>query len=239
MEEVEHGGPGGFGGFFVVLDGHSGESDDEGADWAVLVHEGVSGVGVDGDVVLDAELVEVLAQAVGLGGVEAIFASVGGDDGADAFEGFGLAGDGAVEVGGGADGGAGGVEDGESAAEAESGDGEARFVHVLAVGEPGSGGFDVVEGASAAAAQGLHGAADADGFESGSDGVEIGGEGDVAVVGEASGDATDVVVEAEDFVEDEDGGGVDRLSRWVWRGRRRGCRRLWGCGRIGWALGGS
>ena len=85
---------------------------------------------------LDIELFEVSAQPISLSNEHPIALAVAGEDGTDAFKRSLFAGNGAVEVGGSANRRASRIQDGKPAAHAKSGNRNARFVHLIARGQP-------------------------------------------------------------------------------------------------------
>ena len=150
----------------------------------------------------------------GGGGDAVVVAAVeGGDGGVDVFE-FAVVGRGAVEDGGGVEGGLGdGVVEGHAAAPAETdGDGfavgggllEGVVAGGVEIGDDDVG-FHAADGAGDIGAGGEgFGAAAVGAFA----GEEVGCDGDEAVGGELVGDGAGPVGEAEDFVDDEDDGGL-------------------------------
>ena len=110
---------------------HPRVADQEPLESLVIAHKRMSRAGIHPDIMPDAELIQVSAQASGLTGEDEVFLAVSGEYGTTTLKRLRFARHRAVEVRCYSDRGSSGVEDGEAAAQAESGYGLARFVDVV------------------------------------------------------------------------------------------------------------
>jgi len=204
VEEGDDAAAGVHGGFFVVADCFEAQHLKE-AVAAMVVHEGVAGVGVLLYVVGDEGAVKGRRQLIGYALFPRGQAAIAADDWAGGVEEiFDILGKRAAVVDAGSrEAVAGGEKQGEAATHAEADDTDAAITTWLGE-EPASGGFDVVEGGACAGGEVADDLADAD--QAAAFVIEVRGNGEKAGLGEPVGLIAVVLAHAKDIVEDDDAG---------------------------------
>ncbi len=202
-EEREQTAPAVFGGGFVVADAHGRHRTESRDDACVMIHVAVACLGVDDDVVLDGEFVEQRVEATASRPEDPIPAAIAAEHRADAGERLGALRDVSVEARDDVGRRARRIQQRKATAHAEACDTETRRVDLRTIGEPAARGVDGGKRGAVAARERAQRAKHTQRARAAAR-VEVRRERRVTSVGETPRDAPDVVVEAEDLVEDQD-----------------------------------